>query len=113
MHNKLIEIRKAKKITQEQLSKKACMEQTTYSRKERGQSPITDSEWKILAEVLGVEVDDIKEDISALHNSYNNTTFNDNAVHIGVQYVNVPKDVLDSLLRYNMFLEEELKRLRQ
>lgn len=112
MHTELIEARKAKKFTQEHLAKLVCMEQTTYSRKERGLSPISESEWKTLADALGVEVNQIKDETNALHNSYSNTTFKDNSVHIGVQYVNVPKDVLDSLLRYNQFLEDELKRLR-
>lgn len=113
MHTQLIEARKAKNYTQDQLAKLVCMEQTTYSRKERGQSPISDAEWKVLADALGVEVDEIKEESRTSHQGQIiNPTIKDNGVCIGVQYVNVPKEVLDSLLRYNQFLEEEVKRLR-
>ena len=44
MYYKLIFIRKTKKITQKQIANLIGMEQTTYSRKERGISPITIAE---------------------------------------------------------------------
>jgi len=31
---------------------------------------------------------------------------------VGIQYINIPKDVLDTILRYNQKLEEEIERLK-
>ena len=113
MHNQLIEKRKQKGFTQEELAKLVCMEQTTYSRKERGLSPMSESDWKNIAVALGVEIDEIKDDSQALsQGQIVNPTIKDNGVCIGVQYVNVPKEIMDSLLRYNKFLEDELLRAR-
>lgn len=113
MHKLLFEARKAKNLTQNQLANLICMEQTTYSRKERGHSPISDNEWKTIANALGVEVNEIKDDLTAMNQGQIvNPTIKDNGVCIGVQYVNLPKEVLDTLLRYNQFLEDELNRLR-
>ena len=46
------------------MADKVGMEQTTYSRKERAKSPITNDEWKRFAEALEVPIDDIKEEQS-------------------------------------------------
>ena len=56
MYYKLISIRKTKKITQKQIANLIGMEQTTYSRKERGISPITIAEWERIAKALEVSV---------------------------------------------------------
>ena len=57
MYYKLISIRKIKKITQKQIANLIGMEQTTYSRKERGISPITIAEWERIAKALEVSVE--------------------------------------------------------
>jgi len=31
---------------------------------------------------------------------------------VGIQYINIPKDVLDTILRYNQKLEEEVRELK-
>ena len=42
-----------------------------------------------------------------------NCTFSDGAIgSVGIQYINIPKDVLDTLLRYNSKLEEEVRALK-
>ncbi len=102
-HYKLIEMRKAKGFTQEQMALKIAMEQTTYSRKERGKSPISNDEWNRFAKALDIPVEDIKENKSVLKNE--NCTFNENA--IGIQYVNIPQNIFDIIIKYNTKLEEE------
>ena len=91
------------------MAKKVAMEQTTYSRKERGKSPITETEWERFAKVLEVPVDDIKEESKTNFKNIN-CTFNDHT--IGIQYVNIPQNVLDTILKYNQKLEEEVNSLK-
>jgi hypothetical protein len=43
--------------------------------------------------------------------SNQNCTFNEHSV--GIQYVNIPQDVLDMMLRYTKKLEEENEKLQQ
>ena len=101
--------RKIKQLSQLQMADLCSMQQTTYSRKESGKSPITEEEWQRFAKVLETNVEDIKkEDKMVFKNE--NCTFNDNAV--GIQYVNIPKEVLDTILRYNQKLEDEVRELR-
>lgn len=82
---------------------KTSMEQTTYSRKESGKSPITDEEWERFAKSLKVEVEDLKDTIIQVPKN-ENCTFNDSS--IGIQYVSIPQEVLNSLMKYIKLLEE-------
>ena len=109
IQEKLISIRKEKRISQEEMAQRLAMEQTTYSRKERGKSPITKDEWTKIANALEVNVHDIKEEPSPTY-KHENFTLNDNS--IGVQYITVHQDLLDTVLRYNKHLEAENERLR-
>ena len=105
---KLIELRKSKGLTQSQMAKLIAMEQTTYSRKETGKSPITNDEWQRFAKALEVSIDDIKEEtIVNLKNE--NCTFSDQT--IGIQYVNIPQNVLDIVIKYNQKLEFDNQKL--
>ena len=60
-YKKLIQARKNKGLTQKQIADKMAMEQTTYSKKERGLSPIREDEWVRFAKILEVNIEDIKE----------------------------------------------------
>ena len=109
-YQKLIDARKAKGFTQEKMSAIIAMEQTTYSRKERGKSPISDEEWDRLAKALDVDIEEIK-DLSAQHSIKNdNWSLNDNS--IGIQYVNIPQNVFDIIIKYNTKLEQENEQLK-
>ena len=117
-HQKLKEIRTAKNITQNQMAKKIAMEQTTYSRKERGKSPIQDDEWERFAKALNVPVEDIKVENIPVTMKNEGCTFTENA--IGIQYVNIPQNVFDIIIKYNAKLENddqlknlEIERLRE
>lgn len=109
VHHKLINTRKSRNLSQLQMAEKVAMEQTTYSRKERGKSPITEVEWKRFAEALEVSVDDIKDELS-INLKNESCTFNNDA--IGIQYVNIPQNVFDIVLKYNQKLEEEINNLK-
>nr|WP_315186017.1 helix-turn-helix transcriptional regulator [uncultured Flavobacterium sp.] len=104
-HEKLILARKSRGFTQDQMAQKIAMEQTTYSRKEIGKSSITEEEWKKIAKVLEVPMEEIKD--SKITNSIKNEncTFHEGSV-AGVQYVNLPQNVFDIIIKYNLKLEE-------
>ncbi len=60
MQKKLRDVRLSKGLSQAKFSELSAMEQTTYSRKERGKSPITAEEWERFSNILDVSVNDIK-----------------------------------------------------
>lgn len=60
--NKLIAIRKSKKISQADIATYLKISQTQYQKRETGKIKISDSEWRRIAELLGTTVEDIYED---------------------------------------------------
>lgn len=106
---KLINARKSKGWSQSHMAEMVSMEQTTYSRKERGVSHITDDEWVRFATALNLSVDDIKEERMYARNE--NCVFNDHS--IGIQYVNIPKDFYEIFLKYHQKLEAEIEDLKK
>ena len=111
-NEKLITIRKARGLSQVDMAKKIAMEQTTYSRKEIGKSHITDAEWEKFAKTLDVPVEDIKEITMPVSIKNENCTFNDGSI-AGVQYVNIPQNVFDIIIKYYTKLEEENQKLKK
>jgi transcriptional regulator with XRE-family HTH domain len=101
----LKEIRRDKGFTQKQIALKMAMEQTTYSKKENGKSPITEQEYKKLAAILETSIEALKREIPVASKN-ENCTFNDNS--IGIQIVSLPKDTLDIMIKYTTKLEEEV-----
>ena len=93
MYYKLISIRKIKKITQKQIANLIGMEQTTYSRKEKGISPITIAEWERIAKALEVSVEKIVEP----NNNNTQSFFNEKA--LSLQNVVLIKKSYEKLLR--------------
>lgn len=61
---RLIALRKSKKISQADIATYLKISQTQYQKREIGKIKISDSEWKRIAELLGATVDDIYEDTS-------------------------------------------------
>ncbi|QQV02661.1 MULTISPECIES: helix-turn-helix transcriptional regulator [Chryseobacterium] len=56
---KLIQIRKAKKISQSDIATYLKISQTQYQKRESGKIKISDEEWKKMAQLLEVEVEEI------------------------------------------------------
>lgn len=110
VHEKLINFRKSKGISQKEMADNIAMEQTTYSRKERGISPITDDEWERFAKALGVQEDEIREE-KQVSIKNENCTFSDNAV--GIQYINIPEQMLETLMKYTKLLGEQIELLKK
>ena len=67
-HINLKEICVSKGFTQNQMAEKMTMEQTTYSKKERGISPINENEWKRLSEIFETPIDVLKKALPRLVN---------------------------------------------
>ncbi|WP_144891236.1 helix-turn-helix domain-containing protein [Flavobacterium tiangeerense] len=106
----LKEIRIKKGLTQKQMAIKMAMEQTTYSRKENGKSPITEKEFEKLSNVLETSIEEIKKEVPNIVTN-DNCVINDNA--IGLQIISIPKDTLNIMLKYTAKLEEEVAYLKQ
>lgn len=104
MHEKLKEARISKGYSQSKFSKLIAMEQTTYSRKERAKSSITEDEWDRFAKALDVPKEEIKDEKPLTINN-ENCTFKDS--FFNTQYINVPEKVLDVVMKYNQKLEED------
>ena len=106
----LREIRIKKGLTQKQIAIKMAMEQTTYSRKENGKSPITQKEFEKLSNLLDTSIEEIKKEVTNIATN-GNYFINVNAIEI--QIVSIPKETLDIMLKYTAKLEEEVAYLKQ
>ncbi len=106
---RLIAIRKEKKISQEKMAQFLAMEQTTYSRKERGKSPLTDKDWVRIATILEVELIEIIGEPKLDCENENSSEIYNNKKPI---FVSIQKDYLDNLINYNRQVERELKHLK-
>lgn len=109
MNRELYLARKIKGFSQKEFAQKIAMDQTTYSRKENGKNLITEDEWQRMARTLNLEVEDIKPEKPIVIKN-ENCTFNDQSV--GVKYVALPEDVLDTIMKYTKRLECELEQLK-
>ena len=54
---------------------------------------------------MEVSVEEIKEINNSSNSKNENCTFNDNSIEI--QYINIPENVFDIIIKYNAKLEEE------
>ncbi|MGG5208112.1 helix-turn-helix transcriptional regulator [Chryseobacterium sp. MIQD13] len=62
MNKKLIAVRKARKITQADIATYLRISQTQYQKRETGKIKISDQEWKDIARLLDVSVEEIFEE---------------------------------------------------
>lgn len=93
-------------INQDVMANLVNMTQATYSRKERGLTAITATEWDKMAEVLGVDKYEIYE------NSLRNSQMSGNMIKLNTF---IPQDLLeqiDILKKENLELKEELRKLK-
>jgi transcriptional regulator with XRE-family HTH domain len=62
MNKKLIAVRKSRKITQADIATYLKISQTQYQKRETGKIKISDQEWKDIARLLDVSVEEIFEE---------------------------------------------------
>jgi transcriptional regulator with XRE-family HTH domain len=93
-HKNLIKARKDKGFTQKEMADMLAMEQTTYSKKERGISRIRENEWISFAQILGKDVEEIKvkNKVSQENETINYSTF---------------LNIIKTIIKYNKQLEKE------
>ncbi len=107
---KLIEVRKSKGYSQNQMAEELCMDVSNYNRREKGQSKVSSSEWEKLASVLEVPVEDIFESEESIF-----IICKDQSVGINNGTNNVytiPEFLLESQRKYIQKLEEEIQTLK-
>ena len=112
--DKLKKTRTEKGFSQQDVAKYLNINQTGYSRKENGTIPVTDDEWERLANLLNVEVDDIKEDDSqkSINQNFEGIT-DSNYIGSNNVYYNVPEFILNSLNDYIDILKKENQQLKE
>ena len=101
IHENLRNARKIKGLTQKQIAELLAMEQTTFSKKERGISPIRNDEWIRFAKILEVDIELIRDQSLKLHNIKNDANL-----------LIVSKKVFEDIINYNAKLEEENQSLK-
>lgn len=104
---KLIRARNTKGLTQDEVAVMMGMDQTTYSRKEKGNLKINSREWKKIAQILDVPLGTIFEDDTSSVIINNDNSPNSNVMNYKSDYCNVPEYVLESLKNYIKKLEVE------
>ena len=107
---KMLKVRKAKGLSQEEMAESLGMSQTKYSRIERNDSDATIPEIKKIAEHLGVEssTDILSEGIKeTFQNSFNQNGSNNGAI------VFQSKEVLEIVLSMHKTLINEVEASRQ
>ncbi|MCL2246366.1 MAG: helix-turn-helix domain-containing protein [Lentimicrobiaceae bacterium] len=114
--NKLIEMRKSKKLSQLQIAKLLNMTASCYSKRECGDTYIRLEEWGELAKILDVPFDEIYEPFE--ERSSNTCTDNAFAMCMGPNYgtnnnYTVPEALLETQQKYIAKLEDENKELKQ
>lgn len=106
---KLLEVRKEKGFSQQQLSDMLFMDVSNYQRRESGEKSISDEEWQRIAEVLEVPV-------SAIYESDDKNTFifNDHSQGNGnfVTNCSIPEYLLENQQKYIAKLEQEIEELK-
>ena len=108
---KLIEARKSKGFSQQQLAEKLCMDVSNYNRREKGQAKITTSEWEKLATILEKPVEDIFESEEATFIICKDQSVG--IIHGTNNVYTVPEFLMESQRKYIQKLEEEIQTLKE
>jgi transcriptional regulator with XRE-family HTH domain len=108
--NRLLEARKSKGFSQNQIADKLCMDVSSYSRRESGQIKIHITEWEKLAKVLEIPLHEIFEpEESQLFVCNDNASVN----YQGTNHIYfVPEFLLKTQEKYTNKLEDEIAALK-
>lgn len=108
---KLIEARRSKGFSQQQVAELLCMDVSNYNRREKGQSKISLGEWEKLAVILEVPVEHIFESEEAMLFICKDQSI---GINNGTNNVyTVPEFLLESQQKYIQKLEEENATLKK
>ena len=110
--SKLINARKEKNKTQNDMADSLGMTQSQYHRREKGEIRIIDDEWMRIAKILGKEVEEIREEESITTiNNYDNQSGNYSASNN--YFYNIPEFIMRNQQDYIEMLKEEIIRLKE
>lgn len=112
IQQKLKDLRKQRKLSQQTIAKILSTDPSSYSRKENGKSKIYDDEWEKLAKALDVSVDDIKESEFSEIVFNDNSGFNDSFGNHKSNY-NILNSVLENLEDYISLLKRDIELLKK
>lgn len=113
--NKLIVARTEKGLSQQEMADLLYMDQSQYSRREKGITKISEEEWDKIATILKKDLEEIYEEET------NVTIHNDNGSHGSVNYAshsgntniyNIPDFMLENQQEYIELLKKEIARLK-
>jgi len=119
---KLIEMRKAKRISQQQMADFLCMDVSNYNRRENGEVYIRREQWEKLAKILDVPLSEIYEDDEKqLNRCGDNATGNFIGTNFGPNNIYSFSEILLEMQqkhleiqqKYIAKLEEEIKELKK
>ena len=112
IQQKLKDLRKQRKLSQQTIAKILSTDPSSYSRKENGKSKIYDDEWEKLAKALDVSVDDIKESEFSEIVFNDNSSYNNNFGNPKSNY-NTLNSVLENLEDYISLLKRDIELLKK
>lgn len=106
---RLIQLRKKKNISQQQMAEELCLDVSNYNRREKGICHINSEEWQKLSKILDCPVEDIyqpdesqyivcKDQSVGINNGTNNV-------------YTIPQHILDSQRKYIALLEKKIDEL--
>ena len=108
---KLIETRKNKGISQEQMAFALNMDTSCYNRREKGQIKISAEHWHKIAKVLDVPIEDIYQ---AEETQFFICRDNASGNYQGTNNIySIPESILDTQQKYIKKLEEEILYLKE
>jgi transcriptional regulator with XRE-family HTH domain len=117
---KLLETRLKKGISQEELAEFVGMSQSNYSRREKGITKISESEWQRIAKGLGVKKEEIQEE-KTITITYKNIDVNSSGnsserilsfyiPEFALQYIEILKTKCNDLEEKNSLLQKQLQK---
>lgn len=111
--NKLIAVRTEQGFSQKEIADRLYMDQSQYSRREKGIIKITEDEWDKLSQILSVPVEDIFESDESQVHIYGDQSVGINNGGGSNTFYSVPEYLLESQKKYIEKLEEENAQLRE
>lgn len=111
--NKLIAARMEKGFSQERMADLLFMDQSQYSRREKGITKITEDEWEKMATILEKQIEDIFEEETQVTINNDNGSQGSITYSGTINFYNIPDFLLQSQQKYIESLEQENKNLRE
>ena len=109
--SKLIQARKDKRMTQNEVAGSIGMSQLQYQRRENGEIRISDNEWTRIAKVLDKDVDEIREN-EPVSNVYNYDNHSGNYSASNNYFYNIPEFMMKNQQEYIGMLREKINTLQ-